>query len=377
MKEWIPLILISLIISGAGVYYWIDNTKQPTEYANITQVMSENPGAEQFERAVHPRAFVFPRDLGSHNRFQTEWWYFTGNLTTAEGRPFGYQLTFFRRAIRAERPAGQSAWATNQLYMAHFALSDIQSKSFLTFERFSRGSLGLAGAEAHPFKVWLENWAVSENRQGEWMMSAQSSKMSLQLTLRLLKPMVFNGRDGLSQKGPEPGNASYYFSNTRIESTGTVIVDGKTYPVSGYSWLDREWSSSALSQNQTGWDWFSIQLDDWREIMLYQIREKNGSISQFSSGSFVNKDGSIVPLQKNDFQITVVDRWRSPVSGQDYPAAWIIRIPLKGLLFSVKPLMKNQEHRHSFAYWEGAVVVEGEGLSGKGYVELTGYTSNP
>ncbi|MBT7888915.1 MAG: carotenoid 1,2-hydratase, partial [Deltaproteobacteria bacterium] len=185
-------------------------------------------------------------------------------MNSEGGRPFGYQLTFFRQAI-GKQNTSHSRWRTNQLYMAHFAISDIKQGEFYTFERFSRDSLGLSGAKAQPFKVWLENWEVAETRGGNWMLRAREQKIDIQLTLTQLKPLIFNGQDGLSQKGPEEGNSSYYYSNTRIRSKGHIGIADETYSVSGFSWLDREWSTSALSRNQTGWDWFSIQLDDWRE----------------------------------------------------------------------------------------------------------------
>lgn len=363
-----------MTISGAGIYYLLNIPDQKTVFADVTQVLSEDPDSHYFEQALQPRNFDFPVDLGPHNGFQTEWWYFTGNLNSDAGRPFGYQLTFFRRAIRGESAGGHSKWRTKQLYMAHFAVSDIEKDTFFAFERFSRNSLGLSGAEAQPFRVWLEDWEVREIGMEHWVLKARAQHIELRLTLKLLKPMVLNGQDGLSQKGPEKGNASYYYSNTRIESKGNIIVADKTYSVSGYSWLDREWSTSVLSRHQIGWDWFSIQFDDMREIMVFQLRKKDGSVSEFSSGSLIERDGVTHQLRKNEFEIEVLDFWRSPETGNRYPSDWKIRIPSKGLELFVSPLMKNQEHRGSFAYWEGAVTVKNEGLSGRGYVELTGYS---
>ncbi|MBT3226826.1 MAG: carotenoid 1,2-hydratase [Deltaproteobacteria bacterium] len=373
MRKWVVIILLVGIVSGAGIFYLISKPEQRAVFADVTQVLSDGPISENFDKAVHPRSFNFPGDFGPHNTFQTEWWYFTGNLNSEGGRPFGYQLTFFRQAI-GKQNTSHSRWRTNQLYMAHFAISDIKQGEFYTFERFSRDSLGLSGAKAQPFKVWLENWEVAETRGGNWMLRAREQKIDIQLTLTQLKPLIFNGQDGLSQKGPEEGNSSYYYSNTRIRSKGHIGIADETYSVSGFSWLDREWSTSALSRNQTGWDWFSIQLDDWREIMFFQIRKEDGGISEFSSGSFVDRDGIRLHLKKSDVEIAVVDYWRSPATDKRYPSAWNIRIPTKNLEFFMEPLQKNQEHHHRFAYWEGAVQVRGDGISGKGYAELTGYS---
>ena len=185
--------------------------------------------------------------------------------------------------------------------------------------------------------------------------------------------MVFNGHEGLSQKAPGEGNASYYYSNTRMPSTGMLRIKNKEYVVSGLSWLDREWSTSVLGRNQIGWDWFSLQLDNGTELMLFNIRENDGDTSPFSSGSFIERDGSKQHLEKTQFTVSVTDHWRSPETNIRYPAGWEISIPRQNMVLSVTPLMSNQEHRHRFMYWEGAVDVTGKGLSGKGYVELTGY----
>lgn len=373
MKLWI-LIVGGLLIAGTAAIHLLQvDPDQARLYADVSRMLAEDSSAAGFARAVHPREFEFPGDLGPHQRYQTEWWYFTGNLSALNGRSFGYQLTFFRRAIQPRPAKGASQWRTNQLYMAHFAVSDVSEKAFLSFERFSRGSPGLAGAEASPFRVWLENWQVSEIETGKWLLSAEAADCELQLELRPLKPMILNGNHGLSQKGPEAGNASYYFSATRIKTEGMLRMRDQKYSVNGFSWMDKEWSTSVLSRNQIGWDWFSIQLDDWREIMLFQIRESAGGVSEFSSGTFVDKDGSVSHITREQFEISVLDYWESAGTGKRYPSGWRIEIPSKDLTFTVIPLFSDQEHRHSFAYWEGAVSVSGDEVSGKGYAELTGY----
>jgi len=344
-----------------------------SRYVDFSRLLSDTGSVFQFERAELPRKLAFRDDMGAHRQFQTEWWYFTGNLQDGSGRPFGYQLTFFRRALGKNGKKGQSEWRADQIYMAHFAVSDIQSGRFMSFERFARESLGLAGAEVDPFRVWLENWRVYELGDKRWRLEAEAVDARLSIDLNPMKEMILNGQDGLSRKGPEVGAASYYFSITRLGSNGTLCSMDGCYDVTGFSWLDREWSTSVLSRNQVGWDWFALQLDDMREIMLFQIRETGGGISPFSSGSLVDEQGRKTHLTSTQVSITVLDDWQSPKSGKKYPSKWRIRIPHEGLELLLQPLMKDQEHRHSFAYWEGAVGVSGSGVTGRGYVELTGY----
>ncbi|MCP4755224.1 MAG: carotenoid 1,2-hydratase, partial [Proteobacteria bacterium] len=233
-------------------------------------------------------------------------------------------------------------------------------------------STGLAGARARPYSVWLENWRAFD-RAGKTHLVAQEKNVSLKLTLSPQKPIALHGDQGLSPKSLEKGNASYYYSQTRIETTGRIKIGSNSHQVQGSSWLDREWSTSTLGRNQSGWDWFSIQLDDGREIMLFQIRQNDGTTNSFSSGSLVDAKGAVQRLKKGDFEIQVLDRWRSPDTKALYPSGWRIGIPGKEMELTVVPYIKNQEHHHSFAYWEGAVKAEGKNLSGFGYVELTGY----
>lgn len=338
---------------------------------NAIQALSDNE-TDGFAKAINPRVFKFPDDFGPHPEFQTEWWYYTGNLSDKSGREFGYQLTFFRRALSPNQLDRESSWSTNQIYFAHFALTDVARGKFYSSERWSRAAAGLSGAQANPYRVWLDNWSV-EASDDSYILKAQEGNISINLVMKPLKPEVLQGNEGLSQKSGAPGNASYYFSQTRIESEGKVLIGDKRFSVSGLSWLDREWSTSALSQDQEGWDWFSIQLDDGREIMLYQLRLKDGSVDPFSSGSLVGINGTVVNLKKDDFEIEVVDTRKSTETETVYPSEWQISIPKYSININVIPLINNQEILLSFIYWEGAVKVTGDNLSGKGYVELTGY----
>ncbi|NMO16315.1 carotenoid 1,2-hydratase [Pyxidicoccus fallax] len=338
---------------------------------------------EGYARAVEPRPFQFPEDHGPHPEFRTEWWYWTGNLETEDGRAFGYQFTLFRSALAPEAPARTSAWGARQVYLGHFTVTDVAGGGFQAAERFSRSALELAGASTRPFKVWLEDWEASSVGESTWPMRlrAETDAVALELLLEPGKPPVLQGDRGLSQKGPERGNASYYYSMTRMPSRGTVRVDGKTYEVKGESWMDREWSTSALGADQVGWDWFSLQLSDGSELMYYQLRRKDGSADPFSSGMWVPPAGSgssePVRVSREDVRLTVLDTWKSPRSGGEYPARWRLHVEKLGLDLTVTPRLADQELPVSVIYWEGSVGLEGsrEGkpLTGRGYVELTGY----
>ena len=332
-----------------------------------------------FQRADPNRQLVFPADHGPHPEYQTEWWYYTGNLTTAAGRHFGYQLTFFRRALL---PAGEaqprsSGWSSNQVYMGHFALSDTETRQHYAFERFSRGAAGLAGAQSAPYHVWLENWQVQESTTGLIQLSAHDEGITIDLQLQELKGPVLHGISGYSRKGPDPGNASHYYSQSRLHTTGTVTIDGETFPISGNSWMDHEFSTSALSADQVGWDWFALQMDDDVELMLYQIRRADSSSDPYSIGSLIKPDGELISINNTQFEITVEDTWRSPGSGTEYPSQWRIRVPTQEIDLSISPSFSDQEMDLSYNYWEGAVnvagAIQGSSVRGIGYVELTGY----
>lgn len=334
-----------------------------------------------YERATEVRAFVFPEDHGPHPGYRTEWWYVTGNLTSEDGRDFGFQLTIFRSALAPSEPGGPSAWATNQAYMGHFALTDIDGADFRAAEVFARGSVGLAGAQAEPLRVWIEDWVLESRSRSVFplRLAADGDDFALELTLDAGKPVVLQGDRGLSQKGPEPGNASYYYALTRMPAEGRVVVDGEAFEVSGLAWLDREWSTSALSEGQVGWDWFALQLDDGWEMMVYRLREEDGSAHPLSDGVLIDPDGRRVPLRwGSDVRVTATGTWRSPVDGAEYPSGWRVEVPERGWDLAVEPAVPDQELRLAFRYWEGAVTVEGAGeggeaVEGRGYVELTGY----
>jgi len=345
--------------------------------------MPAQQNSASYERVDGPRLLEFPRDHGAHPSFQTEWWYYTGNLVADDGRRFGYQLTFFRRSLLpiSEWQQRESDWGANQVYMAHFTLTDVSAEKFQAFERFERGTAGLAGALGEPtFRVWLDDWSAEQVGVDQYRIIAGQEDITLDLLLNDRKGPVLQGDRGYSRKGAQTGNASLYYSQTRLDSQGSLVYGGNTIQVRGESWMDREISTSALSKGQVGWDWFALQLDDGTELMVYLIREADGSAGDFSSGIQVLSDGKTRLLAKNDIQILPTGTWRSPHSGGTYPASWQVRVPSLNLDLKVQPQIADQELNVSFVYWEGSVRVEGtrEGnpVKGYGYVELTGYAQS-
>ena len=341
--------------------------------------LSELLGADDsgFEKAIDPRAFVFPQDHGPHPGFRNEWWYVTGNLDGDAGRRFGFELTIFRFALTPTAPASASSWRSNQVYIAHFAVTDADGERFLAAERFSRGAAGLAGAQAEPFRVWIDDWEIADaDAAGTWRLRASDPGFGIDIELTPGKPPVLNGDNGLSQKSSEPGNASYYYSVTRFATDGTLRLGEDVFNVSGLSWLDREWSTSALGDDQLGWDWFALQLSDGSDLMFYNLRKLDGSQDEQSAGTWIDPDGGSLHLERDEVEVVVTDTWESPEGGV-YPSAWTLRVPAKGLEVEVTPVMADQELFTTVRYWEGAVDVEGERdrspVTGRGYVELTGY----
>lgn len=374
---WYGLLLL-LAFGVALIGYLTRPDWQPVESLTVSSALGGDDNAG-YQRAYQPRPFHFPDDHGPHTEFRNEWWYVTGNLADAAGRPFGYQLTLFRIALSPDPPATDSAWRTNQVYMGHFALTDVAGEKHYSFERFSRGAVGLAGAQATPFRVWLEDWELAGTETDAFPMRlrAQDGGVTLDLTLEAGKRLVLQGDRGLSQKSAEPGNASYYYSHTRLPTTGALALNGQVFQVQGSSWLDREWSTSALGPEQSGWDWFALQLDDGRELMFYRLRLKNGGMDAFSKGVLVDREGQARLLQWNEVDAQPLGEWISPHTGDRYPAGWRLRLPGENLELTVTPKVADQEMRLTVRYWEGAVTVTGRAggrpIQGQGYLEMTRY----
>jgi predicted secreted hydrolase len=335
-----------------------------------------------FALATEPRPFEFPQDHGPHPQFRHEWWYVTGNLDSKRGERFGFELTFFRVALAPPvelRPAGaagaDSRWRTRQIYLAHFAITDVARGEFRFAQKLSRDALGLAGAQAQPFHVWLDDWGLTE-APGGWTLHAAGQGYELTLDAQPLTPPVLNGERGLSRKSSESGVATYYYSIPRVAVHGRLArADGVT-DVQGLAWLDREWGSGAVGADQQGWDWFALQLQDGSTLMFYSLRNRDGSRSSHSAGTWVDANGRVQQLSADQVGIDVRDHWTSSHGGE-YPSRWRVRVPVLSLDVEARPVLPDQELQTHPRYWEGAVDVrgtrDGRATSGRGYVELVGY----
>ncbi len=332
-----------------------------------------------FATAVPGRAFAFPQDHGKHPGFQTEWWYFTGNLDSEPNDRWGFQLTFFRRSLLDGPSPRKSSWAVRDLYPAHFALTDVKNQRFFHTDLLSREGPGLAGAAHDDLNVYVKNWSVK--RQGKAIvLQARQEGYALDLRLVPAKPVVLHGKSGFSRKGNAEGQASYYYSLTRINVTGEITFQGVTHKVKGLAWMDHEFGSSILFEDQAGWDWFSLQLDDGTELMVFHLRKRDGT-AEPAFGTFIPENGTPVDLERQRIVLTPTEIWKSPHTAAPYPLRWSVEVPAQHLKLDVTPLTQDQEltgrRGPGIAYWEGAVAVEGwrngTPIRGRGYIEMTGY----
>lgn len=382
MRELVVLILVALLVGG-----WLARQRSavPEPPPNFDALALLSADAEGFRRVEGPAPVVFPGDHAAHPDYRHEWWYFTGSLDGPENERYGFQFTLFRFALpktHARSPYGlrypqliteSSAWHTDQIWMAHLALSDVAGKRFLSRERFARGALDLAGATTKQW--WLKDWRVTLV-DGGWRLHVSVSEFALELEMKPARPHVLQGERGYSRKGPEPGNASCYVSWTRLKTSGVLHFEGRRIPVEGLGWLDREWGSGALSDDLAGWDWFALQLDDGRDLMYYRLRRHDGSASPFSAGVLVGDDGEAVSLDAGDVDARVRRWWRDG-RGDEWPVAWELSIPGQGMVLRVEAAFDAQLWETGFRYWEGAVDVFEEGYRvGRGYLETTGYSLN-
>jgi predicted secreted hydrolase len=371
--------IVVAIVLAVAIIGWTE--PRQTEGAPELSLAAQWPQLE-FTRADQVRPIRIPEDHGPHPEYQTEWWYFTGNLEGGGGRRFGYQLTFFRRGLDPHPPDRSSEFAASQIYFAHLAVTDVESGEHKEWERFSRGAAGLAGAQSPSFRVWLEDWEVEATDAGgsELRLRAEADDFRLSLDLETTKPLARHGLEGLSPKSEEPGNASYYVSYTNLSTIGEIALGGEVQTVRGSSWFDHEWSTSALGEGAVGWDWFSLQFESGREIMYYQIRRGDGTIEPVSAGTVVEADGTTRSLGPEDITLLPTETWLSRQSNAVYPVAWSMSIPEEGLRVEIESLLEDQEMNVSFTYWEGAVQVAGEwggeSVQGFGYLEMTGYAES-
>ena len=331
--------------------------------------------------AAPGRALGLPADHASHPDYKVEWWYYTGNLDASAGRRFGYQLTFFRIGMDPA-PANPSRWAVRDLFMAHLALTDVNGKRYRFVDRINRSGPGWAGAATDRYRVWNDGWQASLEPDGTHRLVASTKEFGLDLRLGETRRPVFHGDLGYSRKGSAPGNASFYYSLTRMPTRGTVTVEGRATEVTGASWMDHEFGTTFLENDQVGWDWFSLQFDDGRDLMVFQLRRRDGSIDPRSSGTLVEPDGSFRRIIFEDgFALDPGRVWTSPASGGRYPVEWRVRIPRESIDVVVRAALDDQELRTGQStgvnYWEGAIdlkgFVLGRPVQGRGYLEMTGY----
>ncbi|MFT4563054.1 MAG: putative secreted hydrolase [Gammaproteobacteria bacterium] len=375
MRSAIVLIIISLALATINAR----SSFRQNSSATVADLLTEIDPPAGFSYAIDPIKFEFPSDHGKHPDFRSEWWYFTGNTATEDGHEFGFQFTIFRFALKPIPSHSQSPWRHSNIYMGHFAISDISAETFHAYERQARPALDMAGQQAQPLKIWIGDWSLeqSDGKSEVWHLLAKQNSYTLDIVLRADRPILLQGDKGLSKKSAAPGNASYYYSIPRLSVSGTIGTPETVHQVKGQGWYDHEWSTSALAEGQQGWDWFSLQLDDGRELMFYQIRDTLGQATGTSHGVILSNKGTQVPLDSANVEIKVQRYWRSPKSGARYPARWRIKIPEQQLDLIVTPRFADQEWRQNFTYWEGAVSVTGkssdQAIVGRGYVELVGY----
>ncbi|HEU4685754.1 MAG TPA: lipocalin-like domain-containing protein [Nitrospira sp.] len=349
----------------------------------LTGSASGSNKADEFLIAREGYRYDFPRDHGAHEGFRTEWWYYTGHLSTKDGRRLGYQLTFFRRGFApADVQTLPSRWSVTQLYLAHFAVSDLSKGQFHYAEKVSRAGLGKAGADAARLDVWIDDWSArAPADSARHSLRANDGTIAIALDLRPEKPPVAHGLRGVSLKGTAPGQASHYYSLTRLTTSGSVSIGAESLEVAGTSWMDHEFGSADLGEDLLGWDWFSVQLEDKTELMLYRLRRRDGTTSPVSSGTFVDRDGRAHHLSLDTFTLDPVTYWTSPTSHARYPQRWRLTVPSRELSLEIAPLLAEQElstgRSTQVTYWEGAIAVsgteKGRSIKGEGYMELTGY----
>jgi predicted secreted hydrolase len=330
--------------------------------------------ADDFRSVTEYPRPAFPQDFFYRKDYSIQWWYFTGHLYDRSGREFGYELTFF--VVGVQRRTYRSRFGAENIYISHFAVTDVNKHRYFFAEKVDSGAFGFSGAEADRLRTWVEGNTL-EGTEKRIHIRASGKGIDIDLMLTPLKPVVLNGEGGYSRKSEEsPGFASLYFSYTDLQTEGTLRVGGSLFHVRGRSWFDRELSSAGLSPQEAGWDWFSIQLNDNREIMLYLLRKKDGSFDRYSSGTFVFQNGTYRHLSLDDFSVRVLSHYRSKKTGANYPSGWDISIPSEELSLRITPLVEDQEFLGTRStgnyYWEGACKVEGT-AKGRAYVELTGY----
>lgn len=369
--------LLTTGLMGCGVQDSMPTNAESPEPMSLGEAMGGSD-TEGYRRADRPRAFSFPEDHGPHEGFRNEWWYITGNLDSDAQDRIGFHITFFRVALApafSGKPEFRdSPWVTRHLWMGHSAVTDLGRDRHVAEERFAREGAGLAGAEADGVRIWLEDWTLEGLDSSAWQLQFGSGEYRLQLELEPLRDPVLQGDQGLSQKGREPGNASYYYSIPRLRVTGEIEDDQGVREVTGLAWLDREWSTSALEEGQIGWDWFALQFFNGDSLMYYQLRRQDGSADSLSKGRWMPSSGPDLGVHSDAIQLRPL-RYARMTSGRRYPVEWEITWPEADVQWTVVAIRDHQEMTSFIPYWEGAVdILDSSGNKvGRGFVEMTGY----
>ncbi len=352
------------------------------KYAIVSVVMLATAAfAAEWKIAEPGWRYEFPRDHHIHPEFKTEWWYFTGNVADADGHRFGYELTFFRQGIRPpdERSPGASRFLVRDLKFAHLAITDVSKQRFRFQQKISRGAFGEAGFDDGKRLAWIDDWTLATNGDDAFDLKATMKDWgTIHLHLRATKAPVIHGQNGVSAKASGTGHASHYYSMTRLQTTGEFFIGNRSQPFRGESWFDHEWATNQLAPGQTGWDWLSVHFDDGSELMLYQMRLDDGTVDPTSSGTLIAPDGAGTFVSSTSFRMTPMRYWKSAVSGAKYPIGWRVELPEQHLEFTVAAMVEDQELAFlPLVYWEGAIDVtgtrSGKAITGRGYLELTGY----
>lgn len=318
--------------------------------------------AEGFAIPAPDPHFEFPADHGAHPDFRIEWWYLTANLKGQDGQDFGLQWTLFRSALA---PGEAEGFASPQVWFAHAAVTT-PDRHFAT-ERFARGGTGQAGVNAAPFHAWIDEWEMRGPDLDTLTLTAQGTDFGYDMTLIARGPLVFQGDGGYSVKSAD-GQASYYYSQPFYDISGRLRLPDGEIDVTGSAWLDREWSSQPLSDDQSGWDWFSLSFDSGEKMMGFQLRQTGGAA--YTAATWISADGATRAYPDGAFRATPLDETR--VAGRDIPTRWRIRLPERDLDAIVVAANPDAWMDVSIAYWEGPVRIEGS-HAGRGYLEMTGY----
>lgn len=351
--------------------------------SSVSSLLTETSAPSGFSFAESVRNFHFPTDHLAHKDFRSEWWYFTGNLRDKNEREYGFDLTVFRFGLKPEQSADLSPFRSSQIFLAHFAIADVERKQYLSDEKFSRELVGVTGISEEPFKIQIENWSITQidNQNEHWALVADNRDYSINLNLEAIRPVVLQGEHGLSRKSAKPGNASYYYSIPKLTVEGAIKIGNDDIAVTGSAWFDREWSTSALEVGQVGWDWFGLHIANDMELMFYQIRQANGKPSLESHGVLILDNGAREIKLGHQVKLTPLRYWTSEKTRARYPIKWRLSVAEESLDIIISAKFNAQQWDGTFVYWEGAVttngVFRGREINGQGFLEMTGYDVRP